>query len=90
MEHSSNLIKLNELALVKLNDVDDKIFKILMLLECILNFDEYQSFDMLKVCKFTQTPIDSIDEFLDILIEADLLNRIETDSPFINLYKLNI
>ncbi|MGL5634173.1 MAG: hypothetical protein ACRDDL_03785 [Sarcina sp.] len=90
MEHSSNLIKLNELALVKLGDVDDKIFKILMLLECILNFDEYQSFDMLKVCKFTQTPIDSIDEFLDILIEADLINRLETDSPFINLYKLNI
>lgn len=89
MDNYDKLIKFNEHIILNFDISDDKLFKILLALECILNFDDYLSFDLLKLCKFTKTPFDEIESYLDMLLSTSILNILDTDSKFINLYKLN-
>ncbi|WP_297436598.1 hypothetical protein [uncultured Clostridium sp.] len=89
MNNFDKLIKYNEHIILNFDISDDRIFKILLALECILNFDDYQSFDLLKLCKFTKTPFDEIESYIDILLSSSIITSIDTESKFINLYKLN-
>lgn len=90
MENQLDLLRFNEQIILNLEVTDDKIFKLLFALECILDFDSFKAFDCLKLCKYTNIPFEDIDSYLDILVNNSVLVKAETVSNFINLYKLNI
>ena len=90
MENQLDLLSFNEQIILNLEVTDDKIFKLILALECILDFESFKAFDCLKLCKYTDIPFEDIDSYLDILINNQVLIKAETNSNFINLYKLNI
>lgn len=90
MDIHSDLLRFNEQLILNLEVSDDKIFKLILALECILDFESFKAFDSLKLCKYINIPFEDIDSYLDILINSRVLIKAETESNFINLYKLNI
>ncbi|MGL4451814.1 MAG: hypothetical protein ACRCTZ_11550 [Sarcina sp.] len=90
METQLDLLRFNEQLILNLEVTDDKIFKLILALECILDFDTFKAFDSLKLCKYANIGFEDIDSYLDILVNNSILLKAETTSNFINLYKLNI
>ncbi|MGL4762972.1 MAG: hypothetical protein ACRC6T_13925 [Sarcina sp.] len=89
MENQSDLLKFNEQIILNLDVADDKIYKVILALECVLDFETLKAFDSLKLCNYINIPFDNIESYLDILINSGVLIKTETNSAFINLYKLN-
>ena len=90
MENQLDLLKFNEQIILNLDVTDDKIFKVLLALECVLDFENYKAFDSLKLCNYINVAFDDIESYLDILVNNGVIIKAETNSAFISLYKLNI
>ncbi|WP_297521666.1 hypothetical protein [uncultured Clostridium sp.] len=90
MENQLDLLKFNEQVILNLDVSDDKIFKVILALECILEFESYKAFDSIKLCKYINIPFEDIDSYFDILINNNILIKTETNSAFLSLYKLNL
>lgn len=89
MDNLQALLKFNEQILFNLETDNDKLFKIILGLECILDFENFKDFDGVKFCKYIQISFDELDHYLNLLVEQNIILEMETDSFFSTLYKLN-
>lgn len=89
MDSSISLIKFNEHILLNLENNNDRIYKFILALECILDFENFKDFDGIKFCKYTGISFDELETYLNILIEENIILEKTTNSLFSTTYKFN-
>lgn len=89
MDNAINLIKFNEQILLNLQNNNDRIYKVILALECVLDFENFKDFDGIKFCKYTSISFDELESYLNILINENIILEKTTDSMFSTTYKLN-